>query len=108
MVGVAISPDGRRGVTGSTDGVARVWTLSDAAALARDLSAVGRWDEALDAYERAMKAEPEDNLLTNEHGGSPGGWAAGPRWSSITRNTSATTLRTCSGTQPGSGPADGR
>ena len=66
MVGVAISPDGRRAVTGSTDTIARVWTLSEDAALARDLSTLGRWGEAFDAYERAIKAEPNDITLLSE------------------------------------------
>ena len=62
LVGVAISPDGRRAVTGGTDGVARVWNLSEDGALARDLSTAGRWDQAVNAYERALKVERESTL----------------------------------------------
>ncbi len=80
MLGVAFAPDGRCAVTGGTDRIARVWSLSEDAASARDLSLVGRWDESLDAYRRAIRADPGDGALLEEK--SQLDWKLG-RWSNL-------------------------
>ena len=80
MVGVAISPDGQRALTGGTDRIARVWSLSEDAALARDRVIVGHWDDAIEAYTRAVRTSLNDQALLGEI--SRLNWKLG-RWSNL-------------------------
>ncbi len=66
--GVAITPDGSRAVSATTDGIVRLWSLSDEATVARNYAKVGQWDKAEAAYRQAVDRQPDDPHLRLERG----------------------------------------
>jgi serine/threonine-protein kinase len=65
---IAVIGDGRRALSGTSDGFLRLWTLDEAAARARDLARVGQYARARTAYNRLTAQQPANAHLYAERG----------------------------------------